>query len=139
MPEFAGLSHVSLSVRDRDASRARYRDVLGFEMIEESVEDAYEEWILMHPPTGVILCLQQHRGNRGEEFDPSRTGGDHVALRVASRADLDEWERWLEKQEVVYSPRSTGNTARSCASRIPTASSSSCSTGRTTPEFDRRE
>ena len=104
MPEFAGLSHVSLSVRDRDASRAWYGDVLGFEMVEESVEDAYEEWILMHPRSRVILCLQQHRGNQGEEFDPSRTGGDHVGFRVESRADLDEWERWFEKKEVVYSP-----------------------------------
>ncbi len=104
MPEFAGLSHVSLSVRDRDASRAWYGDVLGFQMLEESVEDAYEEWILMHPRTRVILCLQQHRRNQGEEFDPSRTGGDHVGFRVQSRADLDEWERWFEKKEVVYSP-----------------------------------
>ena len=104
MPEFAGLSHVSLSVRDRDASRAWYGDVLGFRVIDDVHEDSYDEWVLVHPGSGVILCLQQHRRNRGEEFDPSRTGGDHVALRVASRADLDEWERWLEKKEVVYSP-----------------------------------
>ena len=103
MPEFAGLSHVSLSVRDRDASRAWYGDVLGFEAIEESLEDAYEEWILMHPHTRVVLCLQQHRRNQGEEFDPSRTGGDHVGFRVESRADLDEWERWFEKLDVVHS------------------------------------
>ena len=104
MPEFAGLSHVALSVRDRDASRAWYRDVLGFEMIEESLEDAYEEWILMHPRTRVILCLQQHRSNQGEEFDPARTGGDHVGVRVESRADLDEWMLWFEKLDVVHSP-----------------------------------
>ena len=104
MPEFAGLSHVSLSVRDRHASRAWYGDVLGFKMIEESLEDAYEEWILFHPQTRVILCLQQHRSNRGEEFDPTRTGGDHVGFKVERRVDLDEWERWFEKREVVYTP-----------------------------------
>lgn len=104
MPAFAGLSHVSLSVRDRDVSRAFYEDVFGFGVIDEVEDEAYVEWVLVHPSTGMILCLQQHRSNRGEEFDPSRTGGDHVALRVGSREELDEWERWFEKKEVVHSP-----------------------------------
>lgn len=104
MPEFAGLSHVSLSVRNRDASRSWYEDVLGFRMIEESNEDTYDEWILLHPETKVVLCLQQHKANRGEAFDPSRTGGDHVGFKVGSRADLDEWERWFDKLAVDYTP-----------------------------------
>ena len=104
MPEFQGLSHVSLSVRDRDASRAWYGDVLGFQVIEESNEEAYDEWILLHPETKVILCLQQHKSNAGEEFDPTRTGGDHLGFKVGSRADLDEWKMWFEKLDVVHSP-----------------------------------
>ena len=104
MPDFAGFSHVSLSVRDRHASRSWYEDVLGFRMIEESNEDAYDEWILVHPPTGTVLCLQQHRANQGEEFDPTRTGGDHVGFKVNSRAELDEGERWFEKMNVAYTP-----------------------------------
>ena len=104
MPDFAGLSHVALSVRDRDASRGWYEDVLGFRMIEESNEEAYDEWILLHPANRVILCLQQHKANAGEEFDPVRTGGDHVGFKVDSRDALDEWERWFEKKEVVYTP-----------------------------------
>ncbi len=104
MPEFAGFSHVSLSVRDRDASRAWYEDVLGFELIDESNEDTYDEWILVHPRNKAIMCFQQHKANRGEEFDPTRTGGDHLGFRVDSRADLDEWERWFEKKEVVHTP-----------------------------------
>ncbi len=102
MPEFAGFSHVSLSVRDRHASRRWYEDVLGFRMIDESNEDAYDEWILLHPRNKAILCLQQHKSNRGEEFDPSRTGGDHVAFRVEDRHALDEWERWFDKKDVAY-------------------------------------
>lgn len=104
MPELTGLSHVSLSVRDRDASRAWYEEVLGFRMLEESNEDAYDEWILLHPEARVVLCLQQHRANRGEEFDPSRTGGDHVGFKVDSRADLDEWTRWFKDKDVDHSP-----------------------------------
>lgn len=104
MPEFAGLSHVALSVRDRDASKAWYGDVLGFVAIDDVHESSYDEWILLHPQTGVILCVQQHRSNAGEEFDPTRTGGDHVALRVDAREDLDEWKLWFEKLDVVHSP-----------------------------------
>ena len=104
MPEFAGVSHVALSVRDRDASRSWYEEVLGFRMIEESNEEAYDELILLHPENRVVLCLQQHKANRGEEFDPVRTGGDHVGFKVESRTDLDEWTRWFEKLDVVHSP-----------------------------------
>ena len=104
MPEFVGLSHVSLSVRDRNASRAWYEEVLGFRMLEESNEDAYDEWILLHRQTGVVLCLEQHKANRGEEFDPSRTGGDHVGFKVRNRAELEDWERWFDKLAVDYTP-----------------------------------
>ncbi len=104
MPEFAGLSHVSLSVRDRHASRACYAEVLGFEVIDEALEDAYEEWVLLHPQNHVILCLQQHRLNRGEEFDPTRTGGDHVGFKVDSREEIEKWGAWFDEHGVVRSP-----------------------------------
>ncbi len=104
MPTFSGISHVSLSVRDRDASRDWYHAVLGFELLEESRTDDYDEWILLHPVNQTVLCLQQHKANRGEEFDPVRTGGDHVGFRVESRADLDEWTLWFEKLDVTHSP-----------------------------------
>lgn len=104
MPEFAGMSHVSLSVRDRDASRDWYHEVLGFEQFEESRTDAYDEWILLHPVNRMVLCLQQHKANRGEEFDPTRTGGDHLGLKVDNRAELDAWAAWFEEKNVTHSP-----------------------------------
>jgi hypothetical protein len=51
-----------------------------------------------------VLCLQQHKANRGEPFDPVRTGGDHVGLRVTSREELDEWAELFAKNDVVQSP-----------------------------------
>ena len=104
MPEFAGVSHVALSVRDRDVSRGWYERVLGFRMLEESREDAYDEWILVHPQNNMVLCLQQHKANQGEPFDPTRTGGDHVGLKVDSRERLDEWVTWFADNDVVHSP-----------------------------------
>ncbi|HYZ92244.1 MAG TPA: VOC family protein [Actinomycetota bacterium] len=104
MPEFSGLSHVSLSVRDRDTSRDWYERILGFQMIEESLEEAYVEWILLHADNRTIVCLQQHKANKGEPFDPTRTGGDHIGFKVDSRAELDEWTAWFTENDVVHSP-----------------------------------
>lgn len=103
MPQFAGVSHVSFSVRDRHASRDWYREVLGFEAFDEAHEEAYDEWVLLHPENRMLLCLQQHRANRGEEFDPTRTGGDHLGLKVDSREELDRWVAWFEAKGVEHS------------------------------------
>ena len=55
-------------------------------------------------PTGMILCLQQHRANAGETFDPARTGGDHIAFRVNSRDELVAWEDVLKEHDVRFTP-----------------------------------
>lgn len=104
MPEFAGVSHVALSVRDRDRSRDWYSQVLGFRQLEENREEAFDEWILLHPTNHMVLCLQQHKANQGETFDPARTGGDHIGLKVNDREQLDEWAAWFVEQDVVHSP-----------------------------------
>jgi glyoxylase I family protein len=104
MPVLQGFSHVSLSVRDLEVSCRFYLDVLGFEVFERLSEDAYQEAILIHPPTGSVLCLQNHVANGGELFEPRRTGLDHVAFRVAERGDLDRWADRLAERDVPHSP-----------------------------------
>jgi glyoxylase I family protein len=104
MPSFSGISHVSLSVRDRDASRDWYTKVLGFAAFEETHTDDYDEWILLHAGTGTVLCLQQHHANRGEPFDPTRTGGDHLGFKVDARSALDEWAAWFAEHGVTHAP-----------------------------------
>lgn len=103
MPDLTGVSHVSLSVRDLERSRQWYCEVLGFELLERMEADAYREVILMHP-TGTIVGLQAHRANQGEGFDPQRTGLDHLALKVAERAELDRWVAHLAELGATHSP-----------------------------------
>lgn len=104
MPELSGWSHVSLSVRDREASAAFYADVLGFEKFEVVADPRFDEYVMLHRPTGMVLCLQQHHANAGEAADPARTGADHVAFRVATRDELDAWAQRLAELDVRHSP-----------------------------------
>ncbi|GGV02081.1 glyoxalase [Actinomadura cremea] len=103
MPELAGLSHLSLSVRDRDASVRWYGDVLGFTPFHVEDGDAWLETICVHPAGPVILGIQQHRDAEGA-FDHRRPGLDHLAFAVASRADLDDWHARLTELGVTCSP-----------------------------------
>ncbi len=102
--ELLGWSHVSLSVRDRDRSAAFYADVFGFELFEPITHERFDEYVMLHRPSGMVLCLQQHHANTGEPADPAHTGADHLAFRVAARADLDDWATRLDELGIAYSP-----------------------------------
>ena len=80
-PRVTGFTHVSLSDRDLDASLEFYRDRLGLRVLappfDGTVFEGREAMVLAG---ATALCLQEHRGNAGDEFDPHRTGLDHIAL-----------------------------------------------------------
>lgn len=99
-----GWSHFSLSVSDRDRSAAFYADVFGFELFESIDHERFDEYVMVHRPSGMVLCLQQHHDNAGEPADPTRTGADHLAFRVATRADLDEWATLFDELGTTYTP-----------------------------------
>lgn len=104
MPKIAGFSHVSLSVTDRDASVAFYRDVFGFQPYDLNDGEQWLETISVHPDTGTVLCFQQHLADAREPFRPQRTGLDHLAFRVDSREELDAWQARLAELGVRHSP-----------------------------------
>lgn len=58
---------------------------------------------MVYPRNHRVLCLQQHKANQAEEFDPARTGADHLALKVQSREELDAWAAWFARQDVTHS------------------------------------
>lgn len=104
MPAITGLSHVSLSVRDRDASVRWYCDVLGFTPFHQEDGDAWVETICLHPASLTVLGVQQHRDAAGEGFDHRRTGLDHLAFAVADRAELDAWAKRFAELGIAHSP-----------------------------------
>jgi catechol 2,3-dioxygenase-like lactoylglutathione lyase family enzyme len=51
-----------------------------------------------------VLGVRQYAGHPAGAFDEFRTGLDHLAFGVASRAELEAWERELASRGVKYSP-----------------------------------
>ena len=104
MPEITGWSHMSLSVRDRDASVQWYGDLFGFKPLAVmNDQDGYVRTILMHD-TGAVLALQQHDANDAAAFTPAHTGLDHMSFAVGSPEELQAWAERFAELGVTHSP-----------------------------------
>jgi catechol 2,3-dioxygenase-like lactoylglutathione lyase family enzyme len=105
------LHHVAIRVRDQDASRRFYEDVLGFSFMEIPVSgDTVAQWIGA-PSDGVMLAMQAGstfvilspplEGTPADDrFSERRIGVDHLAFGVDGRAQLEELAASLEAAEV---------------------------------------
>jgi len=104
MPDFSKVSHISFSARDAEASAQWWQRVFGFTEIDRSAGEGWKGIVLLHPATATVIEFQQHDANRGETFDPRRTGFDHLGFKVDARDDLDGWQRHFEALGVIHSP-----------------------------------
>lgn len=104
MPKVSGFTHVSLSVTDLDRSRRFYHQQLGLPILADEFEgSAFDGREVMVLVGRTALCLQEHRSNAGESFDPTRTGLDHLALAVRSAEELVSWAEHLEAAGIAHS------------------------------------
>jgi glyoxylase I family protein len=103
VPTISGVSHISFSVSDAQASARWWSDLLGLTEIDRVSGDTWRGILLLHPPTRTIVEFQQHAGNKGEKFDPCRTGFDHMGFKVETRAALDDWLERFDQLGVAHS------------------------------------
>jgi catechol 2,3-dioxygenase-like lactoylglutathione lyase family enzyme len=104
VPELDGISHIDLSVTDVERSLPFYTDVLGFEVLGRE-ESAERTMVLMtHAGLANGVCLNEHRDGGDSPFDERRAGLDHLSFRVASREQLETWQRTFEAHGVSHSP-----------------------------------
>jgi len=104
MPAFSKVSHISFSARDADASAAWWAQVLDMVEIDRVEGDGWRGVLLLQPATATVLEFQQHDANRGESFDPCRTGFDHLGFKVDERSQLEEWQAHFERLGVRHTP-----------------------------------
>jgi catechol 2,3-dioxygenase-like lactoylglutathione lyase family enzyme len=111
-PSHAGLRHLALAVRDLDAMKRFYVELLGFEV----------EWT--PDPDNVYLSsgvdnLALHRSPAPAAGEAKRRSGgalDHLGLIVRAPADVDAWAAFLESRGVTLAapPKTHRDGARSC-------------------------
>ncbi len=108
MPEFHGVAHVELTVRDLDRSLQWYERVLGMTRLGrlpdlETAGVAARVESVMNMATGITFGLVQHEATEDGDFSEFRIGLDHLALKVKSRAELEEWVAHLDACGVTHS------------------------------------
>jgi glyoxylase I family protein len=107
-PGITGIHHISVTVTDLEASLDWYQRLLGADRVPmkfphyECEDTGYGE-LLIDSRSGVVIGLHTNTGNDGQRFDEARTGLDHVALNVASRADLEAWTARLDELGIAHS------------------------------------
>ncbi len=107
-PAVTGIHHFSPTVSDVEASAAWYERVFGMNRVPVSFPHYGAEAegyavLLLDPRSGIAIGLHHHQGNRGQPFDESQTGLDHISFGVADRAALDAWATWLDELGVEHS------------------------------------
>ena len=100
-----GFHHLALTVRDLDASTSWYEALFDLDTVMDEPGDERRARVYRLRGTEVMLGLTEHRGNDGSAFRPDRTGLDHAAFAVATRADVDAWVERLDGAGVVHSGR----------------------------------
>jgi glyoxylase I family protein len=102
MPELSGFSHLTLTVADVDKSTAWWNELLGLQTLMADEEDGIKFTTGVHS-SGVIFGLRQHESGPGDRFNEARTGLDHFAFHVDSRAELEKWAGRLDELGIAHS------------------------------------
>ena len=58
--------------------------------------------MLIEQRTGLLIGLHHHKANQGEKFDESRTGLDHISLKVDGKEALQAWMDRLDELNIEH-------------------------------------
>ena len=104
------IAHVRLTVTDIERSRQFYESVFGWPVLIEVPENADEatrrqlDFLyggVIYDLGGTLLGLRPVAEDR---FDEDRTGLDHIAFRMSSRAELDSAAAHLDELSIAHEP-----------------------------------
>ncbi len=113
-PAHLGLRHLALNVRNLDAMKAFYVDLLGYGVEwEPDADNVY----LSSGADNLALHRAAGSDERGARLSPL----DHLGVIVREPEDVDRWAAFLERRGVGMeaAPRTHRDGARSCYFRDP--------------------
>lgn len=101
MTEFPALGHVAVTVTDLDRSREWYSKLFDSSpVLDEDTGDFYH---VVYALSGTLFGLHTHpKDNDQPDFSEFRTGLDHIAFAVASRSELESWEKRLDELGISH-------------------------------------
>ena len=103
-----GLHHATLISSDLDRTAAFYRDLLGFTLVREAVNEddpgTRHFWFAADPadPSGLQLSFLEY-----PQLGPAAQGTGsvhHLALRVGSAGEVGAWRDYLQSREIPTTP-----------------------------------
>lgn len=106
----SSIAHVRLTVTDIEQSRHFYESVFGWPVLIELPDDADEAVRkrlgflfggVIYDLGGALIGLRPVAHDR---FDEDRAGLDHLAFRLASKAELDDAARHLDDLDIAHEP-----------------------------------
>jgi glyoxylase I family protein len=108
MPTITGRRHVALTVGNADRSAQWYGDLLGMQVVLKGDDEAARFRVLAHPDSGWVIGVRQYPGREEGAFDEFRTGLDHFAFGVSSKAELESREEQLRGAGIPFTPIAEG-------------------------------
>lgn len=105
-PALGGYHHIGLTVRDIQASEAWYAQTLGLvrAFVEKHDNDTGYAVVMTRPGTSFFLGLDHHQDADQQQFNPRRTGLDHLALAVSSADEVSAWAQHLDALGIEHNP-----------------------------------
>jgi glyoxylase I family protein len=104
MPSITGCHHAALTVSDADRSAEWYCSLLNMKVALSHDGEDVRFRVLADPESGWVMGVRQYPGRHADGFDEFRTGLDHLAFGVASRAELEAWEQELAARGIAFTP-----------------------------------
>jgi glyoxylase I family protein len=104
MPSITGGHHIALTVSDADRSAEWYCSLLNMQVAFKGDSEDVKFRVLAHPESGWVLGVRQYLTHHPGGFDEFRTGLDHFAFGVGTRAELEQWQKELSSRGITFTP-----------------------------------